>query len=196
MVISTDLFLLLVCFHLSNSGVSSFRMPLYVKQQERNINNNTITNTMVNATAVGTAGKVVHSNSKQYKQQQQQRRQQPLQHQHHQQHRCRAAHVKQAFKHEPSYPHLLSPPSRYCENIFRRLMSLCFILLVVLVRKSACNFINQVAVHIEGGVQNADRVAKEHGFKNLGQVSKSDIDYLFIFCFDSGSVIYKHMFVL
>eukprot|EP00106_Octopus_bimaculoides_P011224 XP_014778666.1 PREDICTED: uncharacterized protein LOC106875159 [Octopus bimaculoides] len=147
------------------------KMPLYVKQQERNTNNNTTRNTMINATA----GKVVHSNSKH-------QQKQPLQHHHHQQqqqqqHRCRAAHVKQAFKHEPSYPFLLSPPSRYCENIFRRLMSLCFILLVVLVRKSACNFINQVAVHIEGGVQNADRIAKEHGFKNLGQVSKSDVDY-------------------
>ncbi|CAI9719185.1 6-like protease kpc-1 isoform X2 [Octopus vulgaris] len=154
-------------------------MPLYVKQQERNTNNNTTTNTMVNATAVGTAGKVVHSNSKQHQQKQ------SLQHQHHhyhhqqQQHRCRAAHVKQAFKHEPSYPFLLSPPSRYCENIFRRLMSLCFILLVVLVRNSACNFINQVAVHIEGGVQNADRVAKEHGFKNLGQIGSLTDKYLF-----------------
>ena len=60
-----------------------------------------------------------------------------------------------------------------CQGILKNVLSLCLILLIVCVRDSVCTYLNQVAVHIEGGLSKADEVAFRHGFINLGKVSLS-----------------------
>ncbi|GAB1606479.1 proprotein convertase subtilisin/kexin type 4-like isoform X1 [Argonauta hians] len=140
---------------------------------------------MFNATTVGSAAKVVNSN---WKQQQHHHQQNYHQHHHKQQpgqqpkhQHNRTTHVKSTYKCKLFHPFPLSSShnSGQYSNILWRLMCIFVILMVVSVRKSSCWFINQVAVHIEGGEQNADRIAREHGFKNLGQIGSLTDKYLF-----------------
>ena len=51
-----------------------------------------------------------------------------------------------------------------------RALGLFCLLVVTLCQQSSGTYLNQVAVHIEGGSHIADRIASKHGFKNMGQV--------------------------
>lgn len=63
--------------------------------------------------------------------------------------------------------------SQNCMSIQAGQGTMTLLLVLVLTISVSCEevFVNNFAVHIEGGVHVANRVARETGFKNLGQVS-------------------------
>lgn len=48
--------------------------------------------------------------------------------------------------------------------------SLFCLLVIISCQQSKCTYLNQIAVHIEGGSHIADRIATKHGYTNMGQV--------------------------
>lgn len=66
-----------------------------------------------------------------------------------------------------------------CQGILKNMLLLCLILLIVCVRDSVCTYLNQVAVHVEGGLSKADEVAFRHGFINMGKIGGLTDKYLF-----------------
>ncbi|RZC40349.1 hypothetical protein BDFB_002889 [Asbolus verrucosus] len=60
---------------------------------------------------------------------------------------------------------------------------------VIIVNLSEAHYTQQWAVHIEGGPQVADEVARDHGFDNQGQVS----EVIFVIEEKSESVILEHL---
>lgn len=67
---------------------------------------------------------------------------------------------------------------------------LCYIYVcVIIVSLSEAHYTQQWAVHIEGGPQVADEVARDHGFENQGQVRKEVYYFLTKFLRHFGSII-------
>lgn len=60
--------------------------------------------------------------------------------------------------------------TKFSVSSFSRALGLFCLLVVTLCQQSSGTYLNQVAVHIEGGSHIADRIASKHGFKNMGQV--------------------------
>lgn len=60
--------------------------------------------------------------------------------------------------------------TKFSVSSFSRAIGLFCLLVVTLCQQSSGTYLNQVAVHIEGGSHIADRIASKHGFKNMGQV--------------------------
>ena len=60
--------------------------------------------------------------------------------------------------------------AKFSVSNYSRSFSLFCLLVVILCQQSSGTYLNQVAVHIEGGSHIADRIASKHGFKNMGQV--------------------------
>ncbi|XP_061173285.1 furin-like protease kpc-1, partial [Saccostrea echinata] len=60
-----------------------------------------------------------------------------------------------------------------------RIFCLFCLLVILLFQHSKCNYMNQIAVHIEGGSHIADRIASKHGFIYMGQIGDLKDHYLF-----------------
>lgn len=57
----------------------------------------------------------------------------------------------------------------FLSNVSRGFSLFC-LLVIISCQQSKCTYLNQIAVHIEGGSHIADRIATKHGYTNMGQV--------------------------
>lgn len=57
----------------------------------------------------------------------------------------------------------------FLSNVSRGFSLFC-LLVIVSCQHTKCTYLNQIAVHIEGGSHIADRIATKHGYTNMGQV--------------------------
>lgn len=57
----------------------------------------------------------------------------------------------------------------FLSNVSRGFSLFC-LLVIISCQHTKCTYLNQIAVHIEGGSHIADRIATKHGYTNMGQV--------------------------